>query len=358
MKNKKRPLLKTMLIYGGIFLALLLAGLLVLSAFLRSYERSRPINVAEKFMAEAADEQLDAATAAFVSTLNTNIVPAEDCSAQLRSTLRACSLVHSAAESADAVQVFLLRDGKNTLGRLVLTETDKDFFGFSEYSAALEELDFESLTGCDEYAVPADWTVSCNGCELSSGDIVTAEQPYALLEEFYDDEALTLPYLTVYSTGRYISAPETVIRDGNGNTVDELDENTFSNNCTPEEKQAMEQASEAFIRAYILYSSNVNDNIAGNYFALERLMVAGSTVQKRMRYAVAGLSYASSRFDELQSLDFHNYMSLGNDLYLCDLTYINKTLGHNGYIDTENNLKLIFLRTEDGRLLVTAMSSY
>ena len=194
-------------------------------------------------------------------------------------------------------------------------------------------------------------------CSGGTNEIVDANGQYQVLEEFYDDAEYSLPHLITYDTGLYMLDLNVQYFDPQGREVAEPSEDLFANNCSEAEVAAVTGLAYQFVDAYIAYSSNSNQNTSGNYYRLVNLIVEGSTLQKRMRYAVDGLSWASSMGDELQSIDFHHVMNLGNGYYLCDLTYYNNTIGRKGLVTTENNLKLTLVGDLDS-MLVTAMSSY
>lgn len=81
---------------------------------------------------------------------------------------------------------------------------------------------------------------------------VSDEQRFSLLEEFYDDGEISLPYLVTYSTGKYLIEPEISVTrpDGEAYTGD-FSEESFADNCTEEEKAALRDFVERFLTAYI-----------------------------------------------------------------------------------------------------------
>lgn len=352
MKRSTRRLLLGMLLYALLFAAALTFGLRRLDAYLADYEATRPENVLPRAFAALSDEQIDAWTADTVAALNTDLMPAEECRARLRGVVRGAELVRETERSA------LLLDGERKIGRLVLIPDGEDRRGFTVYALQGEDFDLSYLCAARRFTVPQDWTVLCNGVPLGEERVVDRSGRYELLKEFYDTGGAAMPFLWTYDTGLYLEEPELRFLDGAGREAEELSEERFADNCSEETSLELTELAELFVRRYIAYSSNADGNIAGNYQRLEELMVMGSTLQKRMRYAVPELTWSSSMRDTLQEITFFHRMDLGGGAYLCDLCYTVETVGQRGPVTTENKLKLIAVRGEDGRLLMAAMSSY
>lgn len=351
MKPSARRLLRGMLLYALLFAAALVFLLDRLDARLAAFEASRPENVIARYLETLPDGEIDAWTADTVAALNTRLMPEAECRERLRAAVRQAECLRSGETS------FVLADGDRALVRLRLEPDGEGPYGLTQYRVTASDIDFSPLCHSAQAVVPADWTVLCGGVPLGEDCVAAADIPYALLKEFYDSEELALPYLRRYDTGLLLTEPKLSFLDGEGRAA-EPDEERFADNCPADEAAEMADFSELFLRRYITYASNATQNIAGNYQRLEELMVMGSTLQKRMRYAVAGLTWSSSRRDTLQEIEIRHLMKLGEGLYLCDLGYTVETVGQRGAVLTQNNLKLIASRADDGRLLMAAMSSY
>ncbi len=356
MTKRRSRLPLVMLIIAVLFLAATAAALQQFYKYLAAYEESRPAGVVDRYLAAMTDADVDTLSRDTVSALNPDLMPEEDSFAMIRELVYSASPVRSRSAGDGDDLYYLLRADGVTLGKLRLTDQGDGAFGFPNYTVTPCDFDFSFLCSSKEVTVPESWTVLCNGVALGPDRIVKDSIPFALLEEFYGDEALSLPCMCTYNTGLYLVEPEIRVTDPSGETVDTLTEERFTDNCSPEDREELTELADRFLRAYILYSSNVDGNYSGNYFRMAEMIVPGSTLQKRMRYAVAGLTWAGSRGEELQSVEYRHFMDLGNGYYLCDLSYDNASLGVRGWVTTTNNLKLVMVRGE--KLLVTAMSSY
>ena len=357
MKKSRMGLLLAMLIYALIFVLLLIGGLFLFTNFLSEYENSRPANVVRMYHRTMPDEDIDKLSDELLGQMNSQIINEERCRETIRALVAEAELVRAQDNAGDNRVVYLLRSDDRTLGKLVLQPDGKTRFGFTNYAIVPEDFDFTYLCSRQQFTAPEDWTILCNGKILGADRIVETGVEYTILEEFYDEPEFKLPRLITYDTGLYMLELNTQFLDPQGREVPELSEDYFADNCSTAERDAVIDLASQFVAAYIDYSSNSNRNTAGNFYRLTNLIVEDSTLQMRIRYAVDGLSWASSMGDELQSIAYNHIMSLGNGYYFCDLTYTNETLGRRGYVTTTNNLKLIIVDV-GGQLLVTAMSSY
>lgn len=345
-----------MFIYALVLAVAIIAGLFALTLFVADYESSRPLTVVKAFVNKAGDSAMNILAQPTNDTLNHNLMSEEDSLALMREAIRSARIVYDAKASSADKEVYYLKDGDTLIGSIVLTPQEKSYFGFTHYSVLPYGFDLSYLTAEKTITVPAEYKVYCDGLELTENDIVERDIHYALLDEFYGS-IKGLPTMVTYTTGTYLREPEFVVKDTDGKLVEDLSEESYIDNCSDEQKELLSAASRAFVEAYITYSSNVNRNTSGNYFRLENLMVMGSELQKRMRYAVAGLGFSSSMGDELVGIEYHNFMALDNEIYIVDLTYTVDTIGQDGHVVTDNNLKLSF-DNSSGTLLVSAMSSY
>lgn len=353
MKEKKiKGFKKAALIYGAVLAGIILLALIVLTLFLRDYEATRPATVAEKYVSGLDSESIHELAESTVSTLNFSVMPEEDCYAYIADAVHGADLVKLRDKDSDAL-VYLVRCRETQIGKLSIESSGKSLFGFDKLAVSSAEFDFMPLRGEDRFSLPGDWTAECSA-ELIVED---NETHYELLREFYNGE-VPMPSLVTYTTGGYLVRPELKMISPEGESYDAVTEELFIDSCPEPQRQQVKDFCGEFLRAYILYASNPNRSSYANYSSLSKLMLEGSTLQKRMRDAASGLNYTASRGDELQSVDFKHLMDLGNGYYLADFCYKVDTVGLKGEVTTENNMKLIMLQTGDGTFLAAASSSY
>ena len=353
MNGSKKRFLLGMLIYAAIFALIAGAGLVLLRMYLAEYEQTRPNTVAADFMKKLEVDDIRGAACATVDSLNTTLMSEEDCYKFLLGKLRESRASKAADESDGEKCVYYFQNGDMTLGRMTLTAGAETRFGFTQWNVALLELDLEQLCGETTVTVPNDYTVSCSG-ELMQSD---ERQRFALLDEFYDDGELSLPYLVSYSTGRYLEEPEIQVLKPDGQVyTGDFSEESFADNCTDEEKAVLEEFTEKFLTAYIRYSSNSDRNLSTNFAQLSELIVPYSRLQERMRTAMDGLIWANSYGDSLSGIEYGTMMNLGGGNYLCVLEYSVDTYGGRGLVTTHNNIKLIVSDNGSGPLALSMYS--
>ena len=90
---------------------------------------------------------------------------------------------------------------------------------------------------------------------------------------------------------------------------------------------------------------------------LGKSLVPNGALFNRLRTAIDGLTFAQSGGDKLTQTTVNRYIPLEDGCYLCDVSYVVSTIGKKGAVDTTNNMKIIFVSTEDG-LKVEAITSY
>lgn len=355
MNSSGKRFLLAMLVYASAFLLVTAAGLIVLRGFLTEYEYTRPNTVVAEFMNGLELDGIREAARGTVESLNTTLMPEDECYNYLLTKLRESRCAKASGECSAEKCVYYLQNGNLTLGRMVLSAGEKTRFGFSSWSVTRLELELDKLCGEKTLTVPDDYTLSCAGELMRVGE----EQRFSLLEEFYDDgEISSLPYLVTYGTGKYLIEPEISVTrpDGEAYTGD-FSEESFADNCTEEEKAALRDFVERFLTAYIRYSSNADRNIENNFYALSSLIVPGSQLQARMRTAMEGLIWSNSYGDSLSGIDYGVIMKLGGGNYFCVLQYSVDTYGGRGLVTTHNDIKLIVSETEAG-LLALSMYSF
>lgn len=356
MNKSKKTLIKVMLIYALVFLLALAAAMYVLSAFLKEYEMSRPDLVAQNSIAALNQSDADMLTEHCLNELDLSITPKEQCQNIMFELMKAAKLVRSPQESSASEKVYKLKGEQGIIGRLVLRETDKSSFGFPIYETAVEDIDFGAYTNSQEFVIPDNWNVRCNG-NIVDDKYYVDELEYSFLEEFYDSDEFTLPKMKTYKSGLYMGDAAFEVVDSNGKIMESLEEENFADNCPEKEKEAVKTVAQNFVDAYVTYSSNANRNIVGNFNRLKQYMKEDCNLQKRLKAAQGGLGWASSKSDELQEIEYHRIMNLGDGMYYCELTYTVDTRGTQGHVITDNNLKIIFV-TEEDSLLAIAMTSY
>lgn len=351
-----------MVLYALIFAAVGAVGLRFFWSFIDEYEKSRPNNAMDQYIQSLDDEHFKNLSAGFVATLDHKVQSEEESYACILSAVNGGELSYAkkSAESTEESLVYIITLDGSKLGRVVLTKEDDPTFGFSPWTVSGEEMDFSWLLSEKNVTVPESWTVSCNGNVLDSSYLTGEETPYAMLEEFYDED-FSLPAMVSYHVDNFVGDISFSLSNEAGETVEladgEIDELLFTDNCTDKEKSEIKTIVDDFITNYVLFMSSANGFVWSNYSAVMQYVVPDSDLALRLAEAVEGQTYASSRGDDIVSIDLNNCMDLDGVNYYADVTYIVDTTGQKGVVQTTTNLKLIISETDSG-LKVAAIASY
>lgn len=352
-----------MILYALVFAAISAVGLRFFWSFIDEYEKSRPNTAMEQYVQSLDDQHIKSLASGFVSTLDHNVQTEEESYACILSAVNGAELSYAkkSAESTEKSLVYIITMDGSKLGRVVLTQQDVDsIFSFSPWAVAEEEMDFSCLLSIKDVTVPDTWSVSCNGNVLDANYLSGDKIHYAMLEEFYD-EGFSLPCMVTYHVENFVGDISLTVTNEAGETVElpegETDQSFFTDNCTDQEKAEIKGIVDNFITNYVLFMSSANGFVWSNYSSVIQYVVPGSDLAVRLAETVEGQIYASSRGDDIVSIDLNGSMDLGGGNYYADVTYVVDTTGQKGVVQTTSNLKLIVSQTDSG-LKVAAIASY
>lgn len=334
-------------IYALVLTVLLAAGLLFFWVFIRSYEQTRPVNALKAYLAGLDEDYLREHAQPFLSSLDQSVQSEEESLSRLCGLIEEADYARAPSES-DSSYTYMLHTGDTYFASVTFTAGERNLFGFPSWELSEEDFAFEVFCERTELSVPSDYTVILNGVRLGDGQIVDRRAPYELLAEFYDD-GYTLPWLVSYRTGDYVGQLPLEVLDGTGRPLEpeELTEEHYTDNCTEEEKAAVEEFLQKYLSSYVGYmGSHEQDLISMYYMQLFHMVVPGSDLLSRLTQ-VSGLGFSYS-IDDLQSVTLNSVMNVGDGCYVCALTYVVKTLGHADYVTTTNNIKMVLFDTEYG----------
>ena len=349
-KQRKFPLFPLLLIlYTCVVLVLLAFGIRAFSSYLRSYELSLPYNTTDAYMQTLTPEYLSQKDPAMLSQIDTTVQTTEEATTLIKLALaEPVTFFKRVKECTDTKLVYTLRVGAQTIGSFEMEPGAENNLGFTPWVVTKETFDLSFLLQSGfTITVPHDATVTVNGKTLSEQSIAETEIPYEFLKDFSGD--YTLPTMTTYRIGKHIGELTAVVTDANGNPIDPNSEDTvLLDNCSAEEKAALDASANDFISDYIHFTSQTGKDTTGNLARLCQHIVSGSKLDKRMRDAVDGLKWVTDRNVSIRSITVNQYVSIGNGRYICDVTYIVGTRDITGKIESESNLSVVFTQTDAG----------
>lgn len=362
--NKKggKKLALAMGIYAVLFLILAAIGLSWFWGFIEAYEASRPKVAIDSYMNQVTKAYICDKSGDLIAQVDHNLQSEEDCRAYILDFLSGeITYAKKSSECTDTKQVYVLRTAGKVIGSFTMTTTGADEYGFTPWTVTEDSFDLSFLLGTSASIVaPKDYPVYANGV-LLSGDYVTESEeiPFDVFEEFYGNYDLPVFTKLTYEAGPILGEVHLSVTDPDGASFtldDNTDLNAFVDNCTQQEIDDIDGFTTEFIKRYVIFSGSVNDSRYANYDSLSQMMVKDSSFARRMWEAIEGLHYAQSQGDTITDIQIHHYVNMGDNRYLCDVTYLVDTKGWEGVVTTTNNAKIIILVTESGMKAETMIS--
>lgn len=348
-RKKAKRFYLGMFIYALLFLIATASGLAFLWDYMSYYETARPAYALDAYLSQLPPEYIYDKAEDLTSQLNYELEPEADCRAVVAEFLSSgVRYTPREKQSNDVRKVYaLLCDGK-TIGTVTLVQGAESRYGFHPWSVSEDSFTLSFLLKDPvTYTVPADYTVQVNGTALGIGSLLPERVPYQTFRELY--EVYDLPTMVTYQAGPFLKEPDVLILNPDGQETD-LREESFLNNCSQAEREALDEFIELFIPQYVAYASSSKTNRQANMRTVLRSVVEGSDLDERIRAAYSGLLWGHSQSDEVASIDVHCLSDIGGGRYFVDLTYTVDSLGNNGMVQVVTNAKLIVLQTGDGFL--------
>ena len=354
-KPKKRGcwgFLIFMVLYAAVVLAAANWGLQKFWDYMDAYEDSRISHPIDAYMAELTPQYVCDRSSDLIDSIDHHLQSEEDCKKVILDFLSG-GITHArkSAECTDTRTVYVLRSGGKVIGQVTLVPQGETRYGFTPWAVSEDSFDLSFLIGnTDTITVDHTMQVYAGSALLDQRYVSETGLTYGAVEEFYGE--LELPYKLTYTAGPILG--ETVLRavDANGNPVaitEEADLDPYLNNCTEAVHEELDAFNRDFIDRYVRYLTSRRENRRQNYNQLIPLLVDGSTLKARVVNAYEGLEFGQSRSDTIVSFASNHIIDLGDENYLCDVTYEVDSLGRDGELHRSvNNAWLFLVRIDDG----------
>lgn len=354
-------LLLFMVLYAAAALVGIKYGLEWFWGYMEDFEASQPEHAITRYMEQLSNDAFYKGAAEQITQLDSNLITEEECRTMIDNAVSGgITYAKNNKESSSERHVYMLLSGKQTIGKVVTQPGEPDENGFRIWSATEESFDFSFLMGTGtSITVPHNFTVSANGTALDESYIVESNIPYKTLEDYYGTYE-GLPYMVTYKTPAIWGKQALLVTDAEGKivTIDETtDMESFVYTCTQEEVEAVESLAEDFLKQYIVFISCSNAARKQEYKTLIGFIVDGAPLEDRMYDAMDGLQWVTKQKNKLLSIQFNSCMPLGEDRYLCDLTYTSETSKYEESSTDVTNTKIILVKSGK-KLLIESMQNY
>lgn len=353
-------LLIVMAVYALLFLGLALFGLSRFWDYMAAYENSRPQKAIDAYMASLDIRHVQDGSGDLIAGVDSRLQSEEACREMIADALRGgITCARKLSECTDTKMVYMLLSGGKTIGKVTLEPLAADRYGFTPWAVSGDSFDLSFLMGQEvTVTVPYDHSVTVGGIPLTGDYITESGIPYPYLKDYYAHYAP--PYMVTYRVPALLGTSEIQIADAMGNPVsagEAGEESHGLNNCTQAQAAALEEITRDFVDSYVAFTSCANDDRTGNYQRLIAYMVPGGTLAQRMYDALGGLKWVSDRNARILSVDINRQVRFLDGRYLCDVTYVVSAREQAGMAETTQNLRILFVDTEDG-LRAESMISY
>lgn len=347
-------------LYALVLLTAALFGLRYLWNYAAAYEMARPYHAIDRYMEELTPEYICGRASDLIDTVDHHIQSQEACHDVIRGAVSGgITYAKKTSECTDEKMVYILRTGNQVIGRVELAPEGEPLLGFTPWAVSADSYDFSYLlTGTVSTTVPAQFPVYVNGAQLNDSYITEAGIRYSYLEDFYED--YDLPTIVSYRAGPCLGEITLSVTDPEGNpvTIDEnTDLNVYLDNCTAEEAAQLDAFMEEFIQRYVRFSNSSSSVSRYNYRELLQNILEDSPLAKRCKEALVGMVYGVSQTYQIKSIGINRCTNIGNDRYLCDVTYVVDIRDRGEMIENVFNMKIIIVRSE-GTLKAETLRNY
>lgn len=341
-----------MILYAVVVLAAAAWGLGKFWDYMEAYEGSRIKNTIDAYMEQVSPKYVCDRSGDLISSIDHNLQSEEACRQVILDFLSGGIIyARKSAECTDTRTVYVLRSGGRVIGEVELIPQGEPQYGFTPWAVSRDSFDLSFLVG-EAATITVDHRMQVYACDalLDSSYISETGLHYEAVEDFYGE--LELPYKLTYTAGPILG--NTVLRavDAEGKTVEigsEADLDPYLNNCDEEVHAELDAFNQDFIDRYVCYLTSRRDNRQHNYDRLLPLLADGSSLEERVLNAYEGLEFGQSQSDTIVEFQSNYIIDLGNDSYLCDITYNVDSLGRDGQLHRSvNNVRLFLVRTVDG----------
>lgn len=349
MRTEKRSrFVPGLLLYLLVLVLLLSAALFILRDFLSCYEASRPVRALERYEAMLQEAPTEACRDGLAG-LDTKLESEEEALAWLQPRLQDAQLREDLAESSEGRKLYrVLMDGQ-VCGSVTLVQQEAGRFGFAPWEIGEERYDFSPWLHTLSITVPAEYQVRLGTQTLGREYIVERALPFEALGEcyeLYDD----LPTKTRYETGALLGEYALEAVDARQKPVapEMLEDDRYLDNCSAEEKERLTAYAEAFVPAYVQYTSALV-----GLPTLSALIRNDSALYQRLR-SVAADGFWRATYTNLLSTEVDRTVNLGNGRWMMDLHYETESESYSGLVALEYHLRFV-LEESNGTLLAVAL---
>lgn len=352
-ERKKRPFVYWMAVYAIVFLGLAVCGLMLFARFLSAYEASRPDRAADAFMEHFTPKDVLGLSGEFLDTLDSRLQPRSAAEAEILAFLGDDLHYVKSAASTEELAIYTLISGNKKIGELRFAPGQELEFGFRKMEYCGGSADFSFLKSACSYTVPSDWSVYSYETFVGEEFATGKETHFEFLSDVRSTDTYEIPCLREYALDNYLGTLELHYYDAAGQEtalpVEGFGEE-YIDNCSPELQLELQDFAMSFTDRYYEFTASLRGEIMSTYSRLKPLLVPGGKLEQRLEGALENMAWSQNRGSTLTEKRVLHCIDLGGGSYLCGVTYDVDVVSKDGetVTKTENNIKLIVTRTQQG----------
>lgn len=355
MKTKGH-FIRGLLIYCLVLTLLVVGALTVLHRFLTAYEDSRPVHAVDAYMQTLTVEDVIVRCEKLLSDLNPALQTREEAEAIISEALKEGFRAVKDPVSQDEI-LYNVLSGRQKVGSFRLIANETGSFGMPVWTVEGESFDLSALQGPENVlTVPETAVVTFLGKTLSEDFVTQSGIPMEYFKEF---PQAGLPGCCTYQVKGYLGEPKWQVftQDGKDVTGQDYQEIFSGEECSGDQRAALEARVLKFLDQYIAYCGSNKSTARGNLYSMKKSIVPDGDLFKRLSSALDGLNFGQSLRDVRGETQIHTMKKVTEELYYVDVTYLVDTTGKKGVVRTTNNLKLLLVPSGD-TFLVSDICSY
>lgn len=312
----------------ALILILLCGGvLLFLQRYLTVYEATRPATALEAYRADLLSKDSTEGFRAALEDLDPRLRSPEESLALAQELLGEPRFSESIAESSENEKLYRVIGGNQVLGEIRLRASKEAAYGLAGWELASEHYDLSAFFHGVSATVPPDYQVFVGEHVLGSSELKEKNVPFESLADAYP-LIEGLPHMLRYESGLFLGELPLRVVDDSGRELRPAEQNEakYLDNCSPEDRERVDAYVESFLKPYILFTANIDQENDRYYDQLLPLTLPGSALRQRLNEGKLTDWWSWVRSCELQEYEVTACTDLGDGRFLVDLNYTTRVV--------------------------------
>lgn len=338
-RKKKRldlywPLL---IIFILVLTAVAVYGLSLVWDYAEAYELAQPEKALDPYIESLTKDRWREIAAPTLAMVRSDIQTEDECFDFIYGLIgEEYSYTRKSANNAEGTVTYTVSNPSRELGTVTIKKTpDPEYSSFEKfsflnlenYSVVSENYDFSFIFGENKITVPTEYSVWLGDSLVSEDYIIERDIQYPYLSKFYDQVG-GVPTLVSYRVDNIFGSSAFTVKDESGQVFD-YDESQgpdqFIKDSDENTKNGFNEFVTQFASDYATFTSNFNQSPMNNYAWVERHLVKGTDLQKKLEKARDNMIEDASFFNNYScKVDFvtlNKAVKITDNYYILDVSY-------------------------------------